>query len=198
MKIFESLPTAGLPYRLLNWAEFQRLMITLVNARAIESVREIWWDVRPHPEFGTVEVRICDGLPTLDDIIAMTAMIQALVVWLGDQYDEGIYLPLQRYWIVRENKWRASRWALDAEVIIDEDGRLEPLAESVGRLIESLELVSERLGSHAELMRVCEIMKTGPSCARQRRVYADCGSFPQVVDSVVRALRDSVPDAAPQ
>lgn len=55
VKIFESLPTAGLPYLLLNWAEFQRLMITLVNARAIESVREIWWDVRPHPEFGTVE-----------------------------------------------------------------------------------------------------------------------------------------------
>jgi len=151
--------------------------------------------VRPHPEFGTVEVRICDGLPTLDDIIAMTAMIQALVVWLGDQYDEGIYLPLQRYWIVRENKWRAARWALDAEVIIDEDGRLEPLAESIGRLIESLEPVSEQLGSHAELMRVREVMKTGPSCARQWRVYADTGDFTRVVDSVVRELRDSVPVA---
>ncbi len=198
VKIFESLPTAGLPYRLLNWAEFQRLMITLVNARTIESVREIWWDVRPHPEFGTVEVRICDGLSTLDDIVAMVAMIQALVVWLGDQYDEGSYLPLQRYWIVRENKWRAARWALDAEVIIDEDGRLEPLAESIGRLIGSLEPVSERLGSHAELMRVGEIVKTGPSCVRQRRVYADTGDFTRVVDSVVRELRDSVPGVAPR
>ena len=90
----------------------------------------------------------------------------ALVVWLGDQYDEGIFLPLQRYWIVRENKWRAARWALDAEVIIDEDGRLEPLAESVGRLIELHEPVSERLGSHAELMRAREIIKTGPGCVR--------------------------------
>ena len=198
VKIFESLPTAGLPYRLLNWAEFQRLMITLLNSRAIASVREIWWDVRPHPEFGTVEVRICDGLPSLDDIVAMTAMIQALVVWLGDQYDEGIYLPLQRYWIVRENKWRASRWALDAEVIIDEEGRLELLAESVGRLIESLEPVSERLGSHAELMRVREILRTGPSCARQRQVYADGGSFTDVVNSVVRELRDSVPVVPPR
>ena len=155
-------------YRLLvdrcQWPA-RRLMITLVNARAIESVREIWWDVRPHPEFGTVEVRICDGLPTLDDIIAMTAMIQALVVWLGDQYDEGIFLPLQRYWIVRENKWRAARWALDADMIIDEDGRLEPLAESVGRLIESLEPVSERLGSHAELMRVREIRRRDPAAS---------------------------------
>ena len=192
-KIFESLPTAGLPYRLVNWVEFQRLMTTLVNARAIESVREIWWDVRPHPEFGTVEVRICDGLTTLDDILAMTVMVQALVVWLGDQYDEGVYQPLQRHWIVRENKWRAARWALDAEMIVDEDGRLEPLVESIGRLLESLEPVATRLGSHAELMRVPEILKTGPSYARQRQVYAESGDFVQVVNSVVGELRDSVP-----
>jgi carboxylate-amine ligase len=197
VKIFESLPTAGLPYRLHNWAEFERLMITLVNANAIESVREIWWDIRPHPDFGTVEVRICDGLSTLDDIIAMTAMIQALVVWLGDQYDEGRYLPLQPDWIVRENKWRAARWALDAEVIVDEDGRLEPLVESIDRLIESLEPVSGRLGSHDELMRLREIMKTGPSYARQRQVFANTGDFRQVVESVVSELRDSVPAATP-
>ena len=80
-------------------------------------------------------------------------------------------------------------------MIIDEDGRLEPLAESIGRLIESLEPVSEQLGSHAELMRVREVMKTGPSCARQWRVYADTGDFTRVVDSVVRELRDSVPVA---
>ena len=192
VKIFESLPTAGLPYRLLNWAEFQRLMITLVGAGAIESVREIWWDVRPHPDFGTVEVRICDGLPTLDDIVAMTALVQALVVWLGDQYDKGVYLPLQRYWIVRENKWRAARWALDAQVIVDEEGRLEPLSESVGRLLESVEPVSKRLGSHAELMRIRDLMRAGPSCVDQRRVYAETGDFRQVVDSLVDALRTSV------
>lgn len=197
VKIFESLPTAGLPYRLLNWAEFQRPMITLVNAKAIESVREIWWDVRPHPQFGTVEVRICDGFATLDEIVAMTAMIQALVVWLGEQYDEGIYLPLQRNWIVRENKWRATRWALEADVIIDERGRLEPLAESIDRLIELIEPVAKRLGSHAELLRVRPMMSTGPSYNRQRQVYADTGDFKQVVDSVVRELRDSVPMAPP-
>ena len=93
--IFESLPTAGLPYRFINWAEFQRLITTLVNARAIWSIREIWWDIRPHPGFGTVEVRICDGLPTLDETVAMTALIQALVVWLCGQYDEGMYLPVR-------------------------------------------------------------------------------------------------------
>ena len=197
VKIFESLPTAGLPYRLLNWAEFQRLMITLVNAGAIESVREIWWDVRPHPEFGTVEVRICDGLSTLDEIIGMTALIQALVVWLGEQYDEGMYLPLQRYWIVRENKWRAARWALDAQIIVDEEGRLEPLDESIDQLIGMLEPVATRLGSHSELLRVRRMMRIGPSYARQRRVHAETGDLAQVVEATVRELRDSVPSAAP-
>ena len=192
VKLFESLPTAGLPYRLLNWGEFQRLMTTLVNARAIESIREVWWDVRPHPDFGTVEVRICDGLPTLDDVVAMTAMIQALVVWLGEQYDEGSYLPVQRYWIVRENKWRAARWSIDADVIVDEDGRLERLSDAVEALLESLGPVADRLGSRRELDRVGAILRDGPSYRRQLRLYEETGRFTAVVESLVREFRESV------
>ena len=192
VKIFESLPTAGLPYRLLNWAEFQRLMLTLVNSKTIESIREIWWDVRPHPDFGTVEVRICDGLPTLDEVIAMTALIQALVVWLGDKYDEGTYLPLQRYWIVRENKWRAARWSTEAEIIVDEDGRLEPLSESIERLVEQVTPVAQRLGCANELAGVRTILKTGPSYRRQRQLYEETGSFKTVMESLVAEFRESV------
>ena len=193
VKVFESLPTAGLPYRLLNWAEFQRLMTTLVNAKAIETIREVWWDVRPHPDFGTVEVRICDGLPTLNEIIAMTAMIQTLVVWLGDQYDDGEYLPLQRYWIVRENKWRASRWALDAEIIIDEDGHLEQLSDSIRKLLRSMMPVAERLGCADELAGVYKILDKGPSYLRQRSLYKETGDFTQVMTAMVKEFRDSVP-----
>ena len=196
VKVFESLPTAGLPYRLLNWAEFQRLMTTLVNARAIETVREVWWDVRPHPDFGTVEVRICDGLPTLDDVIAMTALIQALVVWLGDQYDEGIYLPTQRYWIVRENKWRAARWATAAEIIIDEDGQLQRFSDSIESLLESVTPVARRLGSDTELARLHKVLHMGPGAERQRSVYAETGDFRKVVEALVREFRESVPTDA--
>ena len=193
VKVFENLPTAGLPYRLLNWAEFQRLMTTLVNAKAIETIREVWWDVRPHPDFGTVEVRICDGLPTLDEVIAMTAMIQALVVWLGDRYDDGEYLPLQRYWIVRENKWRASRWALDAELIVDEDGQLERLSDSVRALLQSLGPVAKRLGCDDELGGVYKILEHGPSYKRQRDLYEETGDFTKVMGALVREFRESVP-----
>jgi carboxylate-amine ligase len=193
VKLFESLPTAGLPYRLLNWGEFQRLMTTLVNARAIESIREVWWDVRPHPQFGTVEVRICDGLPTLDEVIAVTALVQALVVWLGDQYDEGMYLPLHRHWIVRENKWRAARWATGAEIIVDEEGRLERLDESLAALVETLAPVAKRLGSHDELRRIDEMLRIGPSYRRQRRLYEETGDFTEVMRALVREFRENVP-----
>ena len=193
VKVFESLPTAGLPYRLANWAEFQRLMTTLINANAIESIREVWWDVRPHPDFGTVEVRICDGLSTLDNVIAMTAMIQALVVWLGDQYDEGVYLPLLRHWIVQENKWRASRWSLDADLIVDEDGHLERLSDSVEALIETLAPVATRLGCAEELAGVGAIIRKVPSYKRQRQLYQETGQFVPVVEAMVKELRESVP-----
>lgn len=193
VKIFETLPTAGLPYRLLNWAEFQRFMITLVNAKAIESIREVWWDIRPHPGFGTVELRICDGLPTLDETIALTALMQALVVWLSDQYDEGMYLPIHRHWIVRENKWRAARWSVDAEIIIDEDGTLQALSDAIEELLEVLTPVAKRLGSYDELVWVRDIIKKGPSYKRQRKIYEETGDLKKVVDGLVKELRDNVP-----
>ena len=192
-KIFESLPTAGLPYRLLNWAEFQRLMITLVSAKAIESIREIWWDVRPHPNFGTIEVRICDGLPTLDEVMAVTALIQALVVWLGDQYDEGMYLPLHRHWIVRENKWRAARWSTDAEIIVDEDGNLERLDESLAKLVETVTPAAKRLGSAAELQGVGTMLGADLSYRRQRRIYKETGDYTAVMKALVREFRENAP-----
>ena len=192
-KIFESLPTAGLPYRLLNWAEFQRLMITLVSAKAIESIREIWWDVRPHPKFGTIEVRICDGLPTLDEVMAVTALIQALVVWLGEKYDEGMYMPLHRHWIVRENKWRAARWSTEAEIIVDEDGNLERLDESLVGLVEEVTPVAKRLGGDAELQSVGAMLGNGLSYRRQRRIYEETGDYTAVMKALVREFRENAP-----
>jgi carboxylate-amine ligase len=192
VKIFETLPTAGLPYRLLNWAEFQRFMITLVNAKAIESIREVWWDIRPHPGFGTVELRVCDGLPTLQEIISVTAFIQALVVWLGELYDDGVYLPIFRHWIIRENKWRAARWATDTDIITDDDGTLKPLSEDIDELVDTLSPIATRLRSKAELLGVRKILTDGPSFKRQKKIYAETGEFKQVMQALVNEMRDSV------
>ena len=113
-KVFEGLPTAGLPYQLSGWDEFERFMGTLISAKTIKTIREVWWDVRPHPNFGTVELRVCDGLPTLYEVGAVTALFQSLVHRMDGQLDDGYELPMPREWIVRENKWRAARHGLDA------------------------------------------------------------------------------------
>jgi carboxylate-amine ligase len=193
VKVFESLPTAGLPYRLINWAEFTRFMKTLIGAGAITSIREVWWDLRPHPGFGTVEIRVCDGLPTLTEVVSLAAFIQALVVWLGDQYDEGIYLPTYRHWIVRENKWRASRWATDARLIVDENGGQRLLAEDIEELLTKLIPVAESLQCEKEILGIRDIVRHGPSYTRQRRVFKQTGSLKAVVESLVTELKEDTP-----
>ena len=111
-KVFEGLPTAGLPYALSGWDAFEEYMETLITSNTIESIREVWWDIRPHPNFGTVELRICDGIPTLDEISVIAAMAQSLVESFDRQLDKGYTLPQPRMWLVRENKWRAARYGL--------------------------------------------------------------------------------------
>src|SRR3954463_9336459 len=144
-KIFESLPTAGLPYQLSGWSEFESFMETLVSAKAIESIREVWWDIRPHPDFGTIEFRICDGLPTMSEVAAVAAMSQCLVEWLDTLYDRGYTLPVPRSWVVRENKWRAARYGIDAEFIADEDGTLAHMGETIDGLVTELTPTAQRL-----------------------------------------------------
>ena len=86
--MFESLPTAGLPPQLANWVDFESFMSTLLDSQCITSIREVWWDIRPHPDFGTVELRMCDATPTLREAVALAAMAQALVVHCSRQYDD--------------------------------------------------------------------------------------------------------------
>ena len=191
-KVFEGLPTAGLPHQLSDWAEFERFMTTLISAKAISSIREVWWDIRPHPHFGTVELRICDGLPTLREVAAVAAVSHSLVEWMNGLYDRDAGLPVQRSWIVRDNKWRAARYGMDAEIIVDDDGRLVPLREAVADLVTRLEPVAEKLGCRTELRDVLA-MAERPSYVRQREVVSSGGSLVDVVDSLVEELHTDEP-----
>jgi carboxylate-amine ligase len=187
-KVFEGLPTAGLPYQLSGWDEFEAFMTTLLSARSIDSIREVWWDIRPHPDFGTVELRICDGLPTLREVGAVAALSQCLVDWLNTLIDRGYSLPVPRAWVVRENKWRAARHGVDAEVLMDDKGRLSPLRSELTRLVEELAPVSQRLGCADELRHVL-VMAERPSYVRQREIVQAGGTLVDVVDSLVAELR---------
>jgi carboxylate-amine ligase len=187
-KVFEGLPTAGLPYQLSGWDEFEAFMTTLVSARSINSIREVWWDIRPHPGFGTVELRICDGLPTLREVGAVAALSQCLVDWLNTLIDRGYTLPVPRTWIVRENKWRAARRGMHAEILVDDKGTLSPLRTELTRLVEELAPVAHRLDCDGEL-EYALTMADRPSYIRQRDVVQSGGSLIDVVDSLVTELR---------
>jgi glutamate---cysteine ligase / carboxylate-amine ligase len=187
-KVFENLPTAGLPYQMEDLGEFEQFMETLVNAQAINSIREVWWDIRPHPDFGTVELRICDGIPTLREVAGLAALAQCLVEWFDTLIDRGATPPVPREWVIRINKWRAARYGIDAEIIGDAKGTRVPLAQSIRDLIEELSPVASRLGCLDELRSNLEVLDHGPSYLRQRRIVEAGGSYTDVVDSLVREL----------
>ena len=194
-KVFEGLPTAGPPWQLSGWPEFERLMDTLIAAHTISSIREVWWDIRPHPGFGTIEMRVCDGIPTLHEVAVVAALSQCLVHQFDTQLDRGYSLPVPRSWLVRENKWRAARFGLDASIIVDESGTTVPLRTAIEELVEDLTPIAARLRCTAELQAAAEILERGSSSLRQREIVSGGGSLSDVVDSLVRELRDDKPAA---
>ncbi|MDT4893243.1 MAG: glutamate---cysteine ligase / carboxylate-amine ligase [Pseudonocardiales bacterium] len=189
-KIFEALPTAGLPYQLSGWEAFEAYMDALISSHAIESIREVWWDIRPHPNFGTVELRICDGMPTLDEIGCAAALAQCLVERFDRQLDNGYTLPSPRPWLVRENKWRAARYGLDAEIVIDNSGTVRPVKEAITDLVDDLLPLARKLECAAELEAIPRLIERGASYQRQRAAAtAAGGDLVPVVDLLLAEMR---------
>jgi carboxylate-amine ligase len=195
IKIFESLPTAGLNPRLADWSEFEQLMATLIEARCIRSIREIWWDVRPHPTFGTVELRMCDAPHTLREVAAIAALAQSLVESLARRYEAGEFPELPTEWTVRENRWLAARHGIHAELIADPSGRRRPARELVSELTAQLRPIAAELGCGAELADVERILTRGPGYVRQRQIRAAGGSPADVVSAIADELVTDEPIA---
>lgn len=192
--VFESFPTGGLPYFFVDWNEFQKCFETLKAGGAVTSIKDIYWDIRPHFDFGTVEVRICDGLPTLRDTLGLVALIQCLVVWLDSQYEKGTrprQVHMQRYWLAPENKWQAARYGLEGEIFVQEGSEKRPIREEIKKLVEILGPVAQSLQCEKELAIVPDILKKGNSTMRQREIFTQTGSFIPVVESLVREFNES-------
>lgn len=188
-QVFEALPTAGLPDQLSGWEQFESYMETLISTQAIQSVREVWWDIRPHPDFGTVELRICDGIPTLQEITVVAAMAQCLVERLDHELDNGYTLPVPSTWVVKENKWRAARFGLDADIIVNDKGKVVPVRQALLDLADDLMPIARRLGCADELAGVDHLLTVGASYQRQRAVAdASDGDLTRVVDSLLAEM----------
>ena len=184
-KIFESLPTSGLPPVLHDWSDFETFMHGLLRAGVISSIREVWWDIRPHPDFGTVELRMCDALPTLEETLAVAAMAQCLVVRYERMLAAGEPLPAPRDWLTAENKWLACRHGLRAELLVSEEGDRKSASELVAETVGQLAPVALELGCADELAFATQMAQRGTSADRQRAVVANGGTPRDVVDLLV-------------
>ncbi|MDL4776155.1 MULTISPECIES: glutamate--cysteine ligase [Thermomonosporaceae] len=186
--VFGQLPTAGPPHSLDDWAAFEDYMATLMRAGTIRTIKEVWWDIRPHPDFGTIEIRMFDGIPTLREVGMAAALCQSLVTLFDQQLDRGYTLPRPAAWVVRDNKWRATRYGLDATVITDDTGSTAPLRDDLYELIRELEPVADRLGCAEELKVASEVLAHGAPYERQRAIRAEGGTLENVVDAAVAEL----------
>ena len=196
-KIMEGLPTAGLPAAMRNWSEYVWLLNHLMETGFIGSTRDIWWDVRPHHKFGTVEVRICDTPGCLEDALALAALIQSLVRALSDQIDRGTYQLDCHPMTVQQNKWRAARYGLDAQLVDSFTFESRPARGAVVELVELLRDTAEQLDCLSYLDHVRE-MAAGPTWAeRQLQLLEETGDPKEVVRRMTQISRLEPPVTSP-
>ena len=194
--MFQQLPTAGLPYDLNTWAEYESYIADLMGTGIISEVNEARWDIRPSPRWGTIELRYCDGLSTLQEIAAVTALSQCLTEHFSRELDAGRELPRLQPWFVRENKWRAARYGLNAPIITAQDGTEQPVRAAIVEAVEMLQPVAKDLGCTEELNSALTILEHGASYERQLRVAErNNGDLGAVVDSLMHEFESGAATA---
>ena len=166
----------------------------MVVTGVIDDDSEVRTDIRPSPKWGTLETRACDGVPTTLELGALAALIQCLVEWMSERLDNGETLAWLQPWYTRENKWRAARYGLDAEIILDASGRERLVTDDLRELVEALMPIAERLDCTTELGQVIEVLDAGGSYQRQLAVAeASGGDLTKVVEHLVREMRAGRP-----
>jgi carboxylate-amine ligase len=190
---YEALPTAGQPYVVHSWREFGQLCATLKACDAIQSLKDLWWDLRPSPTNGTLEIRICDGLASMAETLAVVAFVHALAHWFQDHGSWLEQVPPPPRWLARENKWRAMRYGLDAKLVTSLDGAVKPLREDILDWCKRISASVAALGYDNEIATLRQIMTMGNSSMRQRAVFARTGSLEQVVQHSIAEFRSRAP-----
>ncbi|MCC2032371.1 glutamate--cysteine ligase [Microbacterium allomyrinae] len=188
--VFQQLPTAGLPWPLADWAQFEAYLDDMVGTGVMEDASEVRWDIRPAPRWGTIEVRACDGMSTLPELAAVAALVQVLVEYFSRRIDEGIPLETIQPWFIRENKWRAARYGLDARVIVDHRGTQMPVVEHLRTTLADIADIAVELKCARELAGIETILTQGASYSRQLAVAeAADGDLREVVRHLVAEFR---------
>ncbi len=194
LSVFQGLPNTGLPEPYLEWNEYEQSLKTLVAAEVIKKgigYRQVWKDVRIHPAYGTVEVRIADSMPSLSDTVAVATFVQALAIKIGNDWEEGKLIEPTPNWLIERNRWAAIKDGLNAKFIINLDGNTKPIKEVIKHLSKEIEPVADLLGSLNRLKDLENIFKSDNMVENMRKFYVD-GSLDDLVKKLQKILSNSL------
>ena len=168
IQVFDTMPRSGLPPRLNSFADFEQLVARGAAAGFFPDYTYVWWDVRPHPKLGTIELRVCDAQTRVQNVAGLAALVQSLAATLAERPAE----PQPRT-LIAENRWRAARHGLDADLVDLASDEARPAREAVRELLELAAPAAERLGCTAELGEIEGVLERGTGADEQRQVYEE-------------------------
>jgi glutamate---cysteine ligase / carboxylate-amine ligase len=193
--IFESIPTGGHPCALRDWKHYEAVVEALTHAQAIGIPKDLWWDLRPSPELGTLELRICDGAASLPLLFRVVALIHGIAAAMkAGVLDDRVASPVPD-WMYRENKWRAARYGLDAPLLIDPTGTIRPLRDDLKALLKRLGPTLNRLGYEDWKPDFHALVDGQTSSDRQVQVFRFTKSLVEVAKANVLELESSLEPA---
>jgi carboxylate-amine ligase len=193
--LYGLVPHAGLPHFFSKWKDFRNYYQVMRDCKALHSLKDIYWDIRPRPDFGTIEFRICDTPPTVAQSLALVALIRALVISAVRLLEERPQVrrgDMRKHWITRENKWLASRYGLAATLIRTPSGKRGPLVHAVEEMMHRLESILEEYGDRPFMapFRSLERFETG--AMRQRRLFRETGDWKALVSDMAERLKQEL------
>jgi carboxylate-amine ligase len=186
--LYRSLPHAGVPRYFPKWKDFRTFLRVMRDCRAIESPKDIYWDIRPRPELGTIEFRICDMPPTLSIVLGIVSLIRSLVISTVRRLQERPQLrrgDIRRHWIAVENKWLATRYGMSAAYIRTPAGKRRVLAHDISDLTSRLMPVARELGDDRYLAALLPIEQFESGATWQRRVYRESGDWNMMIRAML-------------
>jgi carboxylate-amine ligase len=192
-EVFTRMPRTGIPDHFESNSSFQRYVELLIKTGCIDDGKKIYWDVRPHPFFPTLEFRICDIPTRVDDTIAIAALFQALVAKFNELLDQNLTFCLHHKMLIEENKWRAVRYGLDGKMIDFGKRREVPIRDLIRELLTFVDDVVDDLGSRQEIEHIHTILERGTSADEQLSVWRETGDIKAVVDHLIEKTMENVP-----
>ena len=184
-KVFDKFPRTNIPDYFPSWGEYENFIKLLIKTNCIDNAKKIWWDIRPHPFFNTIEFRVCDVPMRADETIALAALIQATVAKLYKLYTANQGFRLYRRALIMENKWRAARYGLDGKLIDFGKQKEVPARDLVHEYLDFIDDVVDELDSRQELEYIHKILETGSGADRQLRIFQETGHLKNVVDYII-------------